>query len=101
MGHKALSVPRVGDRRDFVWTVVPFILVILMALPATKVVVMMKDTTNADLTVKVTGMQWKWGYDYIKKEWRRGLASASRSIQCTVQCQTMAAKLADGSPVPR
>ena len=46
----------------------PFIIVILMALPATKVVVAMKDTTNADLTIKVTGMQWKWGYDYIKGE---------------------------------
>ena len=39
-----------------------------MALPATKVVVAMKDTTNADLTIKATGMQWKWGYDYLKGE---------------------------------
>ena len=38
------------------------------ALPATKVVVAMKDTTNADLTIKTTGMQWKWGYDYIRGE---------------------------------
>jgi cytochrome c oxidase subunit 2 len=37
-------------------------------LPATKVVVAMKDTTNADLTIKATGMQWKWGYDYLKGE---------------------------------
>lgn len=44
----------------------PFIIVVLMALPATKAVVAMKDTTNADLTVKVTGYQWKWGYDYVK-----------------------------------
>ena len=53
---------------EIVWTIVPFIIVILMALPATKVVVAMKDTTNADLTIKVTGMQWKWGYDYLKGE---------------------------------
>jgi cytochrome c oxidase subunit 2 len=53
---------------EIVWTVVPFIIVILMALPATKVVVAMKDTTNADLTIKATGMQWKWGYDYLKGE---------------------------------
>jgi cytochrome c oxidase subunit 2 len=39
-----------------------------MGLMATKTVVAMKDTTNADLTIKVTGMQWKWGYDYIKGE---------------------------------
>ena len=50
------------------WTIVPFLIVIGMALPATKVVVAQKDTTNADLTVKVTGYQWKWGYDYIKGE---------------------------------
>jgi cytochrome c oxidase subunit 2 len=39
-----------------------------MALPATKVVVAMKDTTNADITIKATGYQWKWGYDYLKGE---------------------------------
>ena len=53
---------------EVVWTIIPFIIVILMALPATKVLVAQKDTTNADLTIKATGMQWKWGYDYIKGE---------------------------------
>ena len=53
---------------EVVWTIVPFIIVILIALPATKVLVAQKDTTNADLTVKVTGYQWKWGYDYINGE---------------------------------
>ncbi len=51
---------------EIIWTIVPFIIVILMALPATKAVVAMKDTSNADLTIKVTGYQWKWGYDYVK-----------------------------------
>jgi cytochrome c oxidase subunit 2 len=50
------------------WTIVPLLIVIGMALPATKVLVAQKDTTNADLTIKTTGMQWKWGYDYIKGE---------------------------------
>jgi cytochrome c oxidase subunit 2 len=53
---------------EIAWTVVPFLIVIGMALPATKVVVAMKDTTNADLTIKATGYQWKWGYDYLKGE---------------------------------
>ena len=53
---------------EIAWTIVPFIIVILMALPATKVVVAMKDTTNSDLTIKATGYQWKWGYDYLKGE---------------------------------
>lgn len=51
---------------EVIWTVIPFIIVILMALPATKVLVAQKDTTNAELTIKVTGYQWKWGYDYLK-----------------------------------
>jgi cytochrome c oxidase subunit II len=53
---------------EIAWTVVPFLIVIAMALPATKVVVAMKDTTNADVTIKATGYQWKWGYDYMKGE---------------------------------
>ena len=50
---------------EVAWTVIPFIIVIAMALPATKTVVAMKDTSSADLTVKVTGYQWKWGYEYL------------------------------------
>ncbi len=53
---------------EIIWTIVPFIIVIGMALPATKVVVAMKDTSSADLTIKATGMQWKWGYDYLNGE---------------------------------
>jgi cytochrome c oxidase subunit 2 len=53
---------------EVAWTVVPFIIVIFMAWPATKVVVAMKDTSSSDITIKATGMQWKWGYDYLKGE---------------------------------
>jgi hypothetical protein len=67
VGHKAASFHE-SVTVEIVWTVIPFIIVILMALPATKVMVAMKDTTNADLTIKATGMQWKWGYDYLKGE---------------------------------
>ncbi|MFM8610398.1 MAG: cytochrome c oxidase subunit II [Burkholderiaceae bacterium] len=67
VGHKPASFHE-SVTVEVVWTVIPFIIVILMALPATKVLVAQKDTTNADLTVKVTGYQWKWGYDYIKGE---------------------------------
>jgi len=50
---------------EITWTVIPFLIIIGMALPATKTVVAMKDTSSPDLTVKVTGYQWKWGYDYL------------------------------------
>ncbi|WP_110421523.1 cytochrome c oxidase subunit II [Burkholderia vietnamiensis] len=64
-GHKAANFHE-STTVEIIWTIVPFIIVVLMALPATKAVVAMKDTTNADLTIKVTGYQWKWGYDYVK-----------------------------------
>jgi cytochrome c oxidase subunit II len=67
VGHKSATFTE-SITVEVVWTAVPFLIVILMALPATKVLVAQKDTTNADLTVKVTGYQWKWGYDYIKGE---------------------------------
>jgi len=53
---------------EIVWTLIPFLIVVVMGLMATKTVVAMKDTTSADVTIKVTGMQWKWGYDYLKGE---------------------------------
>jgi cytochrome c oxidase subunit 2 len=67
VGHKAANFHE-STTVEIAWTVVPFIIVILMALPATKTVVAMKDTSNADITIKATGMQWKWGYDYLKGE---------------------------------
>lgn len=67
LGHKPASFHE-SVTVEIVWTVIPFIIVILMALPATKAVVAMKDTSNADLTIKATGYQWKWGYDYLKGE---------------------------------
>lgn len=67
VGHKPASFHE-SVAVEIAWTVVPFIIVILMALPATKAVVAQKDTSNADLTIKTTGYQWKWGYDYLKGE---------------------------------
>ncbi|WP_029043521.1 MULTISPECIES: cytochrome c oxidase subunit II [Cupriavidus] len=59
--HESITV-------EVIWTIIPFLIVIGMALPATKTVVAMKDTTNSDITIKATGYQWKWGYDYLKGE---------------------------------
>jgi len=67
VGHKAANFHE-SVVVEVLWTAAPFVIVILMALPATKVLVAQKDTTNADLTIKATGYQWKWGYDYINGE---------------------------------
>src|SRR6201996_9829942 len=67
VGHKAPNFHE-STAVEIAWTVVPFIIVILMGAFATRTVVAMKDTTGADLTIKATGYQWKWGYDYVKGE---------------------------------
>ena len=67
VGHKAANFHE-STAVEIAWTIVPFLIVIGMALPATKVLVAQKDTTSADITIKTTGMQWKWGYDYVKGE---------------------------------
>ena len=59
--HESIAV-------EIAWTVVPTLIVIAMAGFATKTVLAMKDTSNADITIKATGYQWKWGYDYLKGE---------------------------------
>ena len=51
---------------EIVWTVIPFLILLFMAYPATKTILAMKDTSAAELTVKVTGYQWKWNYDYLQ-----------------------------------
>jgi cytochrome c oxidase subunit 2 len=53
---------------EILWTVIPAIILVIIAVPVTKVVIAQKDSSNPDLTIKVTGMQWKWGYDYLKGE---------------------------------
>ena len=50
---------------EIVWTVIPFIILVVMAIPATNVLIKMEDTTKSDLTIKITGYQWKWGYEYL------------------------------------
>ena len=67
LGHKPATFHE-STAVEIAWTIVPFLIVIGMALPATKTVVAMKDTSNADITIKATGMQWKWGYDYLNGE---------------------------------
>jgi cytochrome c oxidase subunit 2 len=50
---------------ELIWTVIPMLILIVMAIPATRTLIAMADTSKADMTVKVTGYQWKWQYDYL------------------------------------
>jgi cytochrome c oxidase subunit 2 len=63
-GHQAAHFHE-NTTVEIIWTVIPFVILVGMAYPAAKVVIDMKDTSSPDLTVKITGYQWKWGYDYL------------------------------------
>jgi cytochrome c oxidase subunit 2 len=66
VGHKAEQFHE-NTTVEIIWTIVPFVILIGMAYPATKTVLAMKDTSNPDITIKATGYQWKWGYDYLQE----------------------------------
>ncbi|WP_162048631.1 cytochrome c oxidase subunit II [Vibrio taketomensis] len=53
---------------EIIWTVIPIIILVAMAIPATKTLIAMEDTSQSDLTIKVTGSQWKWHYSYFDQE---------------------------------
>ncbi|MDT3706844.1 MAG: cytochrome c oxidase subunit II [Thiobacillus sp.] len=64
VGHQAAHFHE-NTTVEVIWTVIPFIILVGMAYPAARVVIDMKDTSSPDMTVKVTGFQWKWRYDYL------------------------------------
>ena len=53
---------------ELLWTAVPTVILIAMAVPATSVLIQMYDTTNSDVDIKITGHQWKWQYDYLGED---------------------------------
>ena len=67
VGHQAAQFHE-NTTVEVIWTVVPFFILIGMAWPATQGVLNMRDASSPDLTIKVTGYQWKWGYEYLKGE---------------------------------
>lgn len=66
-GYKAATFHE-STTVEILWTIVPVFILLGMAWPATKTILAMRDTSNADITIKATGYQWKWGYDYLKGE---------------------------------
>jgi cytochrome c oxidase subunit 2 len=66
-GHEAAQFHH-STFAEIVWTVIPFIILVAFAVPATKGLIAMEDTSDADVTVKITGYQWKWKYEYIEDD---------------------------------
>jgi cytochrome c oxidase subunit 2 len=56
-----------STRFEILWTIIPAVILVLLAIPSVKTLVTIEDTRDADLTVKVTGFQWRWRYDYMGK----------------------------------
>jgi len=90
VGHKAAQFHE-NTTVEILWTVIPAIILVIIAVPVTKVVIDQKDTSNPDLTVKVTGMQWKWGYDYLKGE-GEGISFVSQLATPRAQIENREAK---------
>jgi len=63
-GHKAAQFHE-STTVELIWTVIPVFILIGMAWPATKALLTLRDTSSPDMTIKVTGYQWKWGYEYL------------------------------------
>lgn len=66
--HAEASTFHENTTIEIVWTIVPILILITMAIPATKVLLAMEDTSNSDMSIKVTGYQWKWHYDYLEDD---------------------------------
>ena len=90
VGHQAAHFHE-NTTVEVIWTIVPFFVLIGMAWPATKALISQKDTSGADLTIKVTGYQWKWGYEYLKGE-GEGIAFYSMLATPREQIEGTAAK---------
>ncbi|HRQ56481.1 MAG TPA: cytochrome c oxidase subunit II [Azoarcus taiwanensis] len=71
---------------EVLWTIIPVFILVGMAWPATKTIIDMKDTSDPDMTIKVTGYQWKWGYDYLHGE-GEGIAFVSNLATPRTQIQ--------------
>ncbi len=67
VGHKASQFHE-NMAVEVAWTLIPAVILIAMAVPATSTLLTMHDTSEPDITIKATGYQWKWGYDYLKGE---------------------------------
>lgn len=57
-----------STKAEIIWTVIPVFILVLMAIPATRTLIAIEDTRDTELSIKVTGYQWKWHYDYLGED---------------------------------
>jgi len=54
-----------STKAEIIWTIIPVVILVVLAIPAARTLIALDDSRGSELTVKVTGYQWKWGYDYL------------------------------------
>ena len=57
-----------NQRLEIVWSIIPFLILVGLAIPATRVLIRMDDTNQSEITVKIVGYQWRWQYQYLDQE---------------------------------
>jgi cytochrome c oxidase subunit 2 len=67
VGHKAAQFHE-NATVEMIWTIVPFFVLVMMMIPSTSTLLAMRDASSPDMTIKATGYQWKWGYEYLQGE---------------------------------
>ncbi len=85
-GHKAVPFHE-HTLVEVAWTIIPLVILVVMAIPATATLIDMYDTTESDIDIKVTGYQWKWRYDYIDEEF--GFFSSLTTTQDEIYNRTV------------
>jgi cytochrome c oxidase subunit 2 len=66
-GHKAAKFSH-STKAEIIWTIIPVLILVVMAVPATTALVRMEDSSGAEMTVKITGFQWRWKYEYLDQD---------------------------------
>ncbi|MDX1571111.1 MAG: cytochrome c oxidase subunit II [Xanthomonadales bacterium] len=66
-GHQPAQFTH-STKAEIIWTIIPILILVGMAIPATKTLIFMEQTGDAEMTVKITGYQWLWKYDYIEDD---------------------------------
>ena len=80
---------------EIVWTLIPFVIIVALAIPATKLLARMDDTSKSEITIKATGYQWKWKYDYIDEDLTIYSNLASDSVDASQKNSGIDPKTAD------
>ena len=66
-GHKAAKFSD-STKAEIIWTIIPVLILVVMAVPATTALVRMEDSSGAEMTIKITGFQWRWKYEYLDQD---------------------------------